>query len=131
MATPSPPPSFLFLTRTVARVLFALPFIASGVLHLVNAGAMAPSVPAPGGVFWVYLTGVALLAGGVGVLTRRLGMWAALGLAVLLLLFIATIHLPALARPDARQMALVHLIKDTGLLGGALTWAGLLASNEQ
>jgi putative oxidoreductase len=131
VATPVPPPSFLFLTRSVARVLFALPFIAAGVLHLANAGAMAGAVPVAGGVFWVYLTGAALAAGGVGILTRRLGCWAALGLAVLLLLFILTIHLPALARPEMRPTALANLIKDTGLLAGALTWAGLLASNEQ
>ena len=36
-----------------------------------------------------------------------------------------------LAHAATRQMALGNLIKDTALLGGAPTGAGLLASNEQ
>ncbi len=131
MATPAPPPIFLFLTRTVARVLFALPFIASGIVHFVSGPKMAAAVPVPGGLFWVYFVGAALLAAGIGIMTRWLGMWAALGLAVLLVTFIVTIHLPGLSNPAMRQMALSGLIKDTALLGGALTWAGMLASNEQ
>ncbi len=58
-------------------------------------------------------------------------MWAALGLAILLLTFIVAVHLPGLGNPAMRDMAMSGLIKDTALLGGALTWAGLLASNEQ
>ncbi|HTE50865.1 MAG TPA: DoxX family membrane protein [Kofleriaceae bacterium] len=131
MTTASPPPAFLFLTRTVARVLFALPFIASGLFHFIKASEMAPAVPIPGGVVWVYVTGAGLLAGGLGVLFRWLGMWGALGLALLLILFILTVHLPALGNPAMRQMAMAGVLKDTGLLGGALTWAGILASNEQ
>jgi uncharacterized membrane protein len=131
MTTPSPPPLFLFVTRTVARVLFALPFLVFGLLHFVYAGQMAGAVPVPGGVVWVYLTGAGLVAGGLGVLTRWLGMWAALGLAVLLLTFIAAVHVPALRVPEMQQMATINLLKDTALLAGALTWAGRLASNEQ
>jgi len=131
MATPAPPPSFLFLTRTVARVLFALPFIAAGLVHLARGDEMAAAVPVSGGLFWVYLTGVALVLAGLCIMTRWLGMWAALGLAVLLATFIVTIHLPGLGDPAMRAMAMSGLIKDTALMGGALTWAGLLASNEQ
>ncbi len=47
MATPAPTPSFLFVTRTVARVLFALPFIVSGILHFVSGAKMAAAVPVP------------------------------------------------------------------------------------
>jgi putative oxidoreductase len=131
MPTPSPPPVFLFATRTVARFLFALPFVASGIVHFALGGEMAAMVPVAGGVAWVYLTGAALIAAGIGIATRRLGMWAALGLSLLLLTFIVAVHLPGLTHAATRQMALGNLIKDTALLGGALTWAGLLASNEQ
>jgi uncharacterized membrane protein YphA (DoxX/SURF4 family) len=133
MPTPAPPPSFLFVTQTLARVLFALPFVASGLIHFLRAEAMAGAVPVPvpGGLFWVYFTGAALVAAGVGIATRWLGTWAALGLALLLLFFIFTVHIPGLGSSKTLSMALGHLIKDTALLGGALTWAGLLASNEQ
>jgi hypothetical protein len=33
MPTPAPPPLFLFVTQTLARVLFALPFVASGLIR--------------------------------------------------------------------------------------------------
>ena len=131
MATPTPPPAFFLVTRTVARALFAVPFVASGIFHLIKAEGMAPAVPIPGGAVWIYVTGAALLAGGIGVMTRILGLWAALGLALLLLLFILTVHVPALGDPATRQTAMVGVLKDIGLLGGALTWAGLLAGNEQ
>jgi putative oxidoreductase len=131
VATPSPPPAFLFATRAVARLLFALPFIAAGAVHFIAGREMAGAVPVPGGVVWVYLTGAAMIAAGVGIATRRLGMWAALGLSLLLVTFIVTVHLPGLAHAATRHMAMGNLIKDTALLGGALTWAGLLASNEQ
>jgi putative oxidoreductase len=131
MPTPTPPPSFLFVTRTLARLLFALPFVASGLIHFVRADDMAGAVPVAGGIFWVYFTGAALIAAGIGIATRRLGTWAALGLALLLLFFIFTIHVPGLSSPKAQSAALGQLLKDLALLGGALTWAGLLASSEQ
>ena len=65
MATPAPPPIFLFVTRTVARVLFALPFIASGLVHFARGDEMAAAVPVSGGLFWVYLTGVAMVLAGL------------------------------------------------------------------
>lgn len=114
------------VTSTGARVAFALPFAVFGVFHLTNAGAMSKMVPLPGAVFLVYLTGLALIAGSVGVLTKTLGKWAALGLAALLASFIAFIHLPGLGNPQMGQMAMTNLLKDTALLGGALAWAGIL-----
>ena len=119
------------LTTTVARVLFAVPFAVSGLFHFTNARAMAGVVPVPGGVFWVYFTGLALLAGSLGLVTKRLGQWAALGLALLMLTFVATIHVPHLADPEMAQMAMSGLLKDLGLSGGALTWAGILASEPR
>jgi putative oxidoreductase len=129
--TPMPPPAFYFVTRSVARVLFALPFVASGIIHFARAEEMAAAVPIPGGIVWVYITGAAMIAAGIGLLTRKFGTWSALVLALLLVTFIVTMHLPGLARSEMRFEALMNLIKDTGLLAGALTWAGLLASNEQ
>jgi hypothetical protein len=69
------------LTTTIARVLFALPFALFGISHLFNGRAMAGYVPVPGGIFWVYFTGLAMIAASIGLLTKILGKWAALGLA--------------------------------------------------
>jgi uncharacterized membrane protein YphA (DoxX/SURF4 family) len=114
------------LTTHVARGAFAVPFLVFGLFHFANANAMAGIVPVPGGVFWVYVTGAALVAGGLGILLNRLGQWAALGLAALLLTFILGVHLPGLWNPAMQQMSTIGLLKDISLLGGALTWAGLL-----
>lgn len=119
------------LLTGAGRIAFAAPFAVFGVLHLMNAEAMAGMVPVPGGVFWIYLTGLALLAGAVGLGARVLGSWAALGLAALLGVFILTLHLPGLGDPQTRQMALTSGLKDLALLGGALTWAGILRAERR
>ena len=113
------------MTGPVARLLFVVPFAVSGLFHLANARAMAGMVPVPAGVFWVYFTGVALLAGAAGVASGRLGQWAGLGLAALMVTFVAAIHVPGLGNPETQQMAMAGLLKDLGLAGGALTWAGI------
>lgn len=50
------------LTSKISRYLYAIPFILFGVFHFLGAGDMAGMVPIPGGVFWVYLTGLAIPA---------------------------------------------------------------------
>ncbi len=114
------------LTTTVARWVFALPFAAFGVLHFAAGEAMAGMVPVPGGVVWIYATGAALVAGSAGIITGRLGKWAAYGIALLMLTFIVGVHIPGLGNPETQQMAIGGLLKDLALMGGALTWAGIL-----
>ena len=111
------------------RITFALPFAVFGLFHFSGAQAMAGMVPIPGGVFWVYFTGVALIAGAVGLLSGILGRWAALGLALLMALFAFTVHLPNLGNPQLGQIAMISLLKDLALMGGALTWAARLGRN--
>jgi uncharacterized membrane protein len=117
------------VTGPIARGLLALPFIVSGAMHFVAGAQMAAIVPSwlPGGVLWVYLTGLALVAGGVGLWTRRLAMPAALGLAALMVVFALTVHLPLLGNEAMRQMAMVGFLKDLGLAGGLLAFAGARA----
>jgi uncharacterized membrane protein YphA (DoxX/SURF4 family) len=107
----------------LGRALFGLPFAVFGINHVLHAQAMAGMVPVPGGVFWIYLTGAALIAAAVGILTGILARWAALGLALLLLTFVALIHIPGLARPEMAQLAMANLLKDLALAGGALIFA--------
>ncbi|HWB78132.1 MAG TPA: hypothetical protein VG755_24375, partial [Nannocystaceae bacterium] len=78
----------------------------------------------PGGVFWVYLTGAALIAGGVGLWTRRFAVPAALGLALLMATFVLTVHIPGLGDPATSQYSTIALLKDLALAGGLLAFAG-------
>ncbi len=113
------------LTTTVARVLFALPFGIFGFFHFANGSAMAGYVPSfiPGGVLWVYLTGLALVLACISIIIQKYMKWSCMMLAVMLALFILLIHLPgAMAGNEASVPA---FLKDLGLTGGALTYAGL------
>ena len=87
---------------------------------------MVPSF-IPGGIFWVYLTGVALIAAAISFLTGKQTRIAGILLAVFLLLVVFTVHLPSvLNAPDAKaaRFPLTDLIKDTALAAAALIIAG-------
>src|SRR6187401_1093187 len=73
-------PGLSVLTGPVARGLFGLPFVLFGAMHFAAGSAMASAVPSwvpGGGTLWVYLTGIALVAGGIGLWTRRFAVPAA------------------------------------------------------
>lgn len=56
------------LSLSLFRIIFAIPFGVFGVMHLMAADKMQGIVPAyvPGGVIWVYITGVLLILGAAG-----------------------------------------------------------------
>ena len=111
---------------TLGRIVLSVPFIVFGVNHLLNAQAMKGLVPSfvPGGIFWVYFTGLALIAAGVAIIAQKYAKLAGLLLAGLLLTFIVTLHLPGLFVQQTQQMSMVGLLKDAALAGGVLLAAG-------
>ena len=121
------------LTTTVARVLYALPFAVFGFLHFVNAQAMKNYVPSffPAPRLLVYFTGAAMIAASVGILTKIQARLACLLLALLLGIFVVTMHVPGLFNPKMTHMALTSLLKDTSLAGAALLLAGIFSSEKK
>lgn len=118
---------------TVGRYLYAIPFAIFGLFHFMNASAMAGMVPIPGGVFWIYLTGVALLAASLAFMTGKMASLAGALLGLMLLIFALSIHLPAVINaPDqaAMQTSMTNMLKDTALAGAAWVLAGVFASAE-
>ena len=115
------------LTTTVARYLYAIPFGIFGVMHFINGSAMAGYVPSfiPGGVFWVYLVGVALIAACVSIIIGKYTKMACLLLALLLIIFVLTMHLPGVLNEATMQASMPMLLKDAALAGAAL----ILANN--
>ncbi len=107
------------LTITIGKYLFAIPFFVFGVFHLMDAQGMAGMVPGfiPGGVFWVYLTGLALIAAAVSVFLNQKVVLAMQLLALMLIIFVLTIHLPATINSMDNAP---NLLKDLSLAGGAL-----------
>jgi len=112
------------LSNGLLRVLFAIPFAVFGVMHLMNAAAMQGLVPAyvPGAVIWVYVTGVLLIAGAIGFILNKSVQMASYVLGALMLIFILTIHLPAVLGGDQNSMG--SLLKDFALMAGALLIGG-------
>jgi uncharacterized membrane protein len=119
-------------TQSIYRigvVLYALVIGFFGVNHFLNGTGFQNTIPSfiPYHIFWVYLTGAALIAAAISFLTGKYTRAAGLFLALFLLVIVFTIHLPAMMRSEGSpiiSIALTNLIKDTGLAGAALMIAG-------
>ena len=111
------------LTETIARYVFAVPFGVFGLSHFVGPSELAGLVPIPGGVIWVYVTGVAFLAACVSIILQRYTRWACLLLALLLITFVLTVHLPGVIGDPENSRVMRTLLKDIALAGGALILA--------
>ena len=110
----------------LGRILFALPMLVFGFFHIVGADKMTGMVPTwiPGGVLWVYVSGLGLLAAGVAILLGKQVRLACQLLALMMIIFVVTIHLPGMmAGGDGAQLSLLSILKDTAIAGGALILA--------
>ena len=108
----------------IARVLFALLFISSGLSHLTKVEAMSgyaqfKKVPAP--KLAVIVTGIMIILGGLYV---ALGVYADLGalfLAIFLLLTAFMMHnFWTISDPQAKQGETINFFKNLSLAGAAL-----------
>ena len=106
------------------KYLLAIPMAIFGLFHFISGPAMAGMVPPaiPGGVLWVYLTGIALVAAAAAILSDKMAKLASVLLAALLLVFVLVIHLKGAMAGD--QAATASLLKDIAIAGGALVFAG-------
>jgi len=115
----------------VGRYLYAIPMAIFGVLHFMNGSMMAGMVPIPGGVIWVYLVGVALIAAAVAILAGQQAVLATRLLGLMLLIFALSIHLPAvMAGGDGMAGGMTMMLKDTALAGAAFILSGVLGAEE-
>lgn len=115
--------TIIFNISKIGKYLYAIPMVIFGLFHFLNASAMAGMVPIPGGIFWIYFTGLSLMLAGVSIIIQKLDEWSSFLLAVLLLVFVLSIHLPGvLAGGEMAQMHLTNLLKDLALAGGALIY---------
>jgi putative oxidoreductase len=117
---------------TISRigvVLYALVIGYFGVNHFLVGKTMVNYVPSfiPGGAFWVYLTGLALILAAISFLIGKSTQLAGILLAIFLLLIVFTIHLPSVIHAPDHQAVIApmtNLVKDTGLAAAALIIAG-------
>jgi putative oxidoreductase len=113
----------------IGTILYALVIGFFGVNHFLHGTGFQNTVPSfiPGSLFWVYLTGAALIAASISFLTGKLTRLAGILLALFLIIIVLTVHLPALMHTEggsAVSLPLINLVKDTGLAAAALIIAG-------
>ena len=105
----------------IGRILFALPFGIIGLNHFlmtnVFLGMMSSFIP--GGAYTILMTGTLLILASISIIFNKYVKIVCFVLAGLLFIFIATIHIPGLFTANS-ELALIELLKDTGLMGGAL-----------
>ncbi len=107
---------------TAGRMLYAIPFAIFSLFHFMNAEGMSGMVPVPGGIFWVYLTGVAMLAAAVSIIIKKKSALATLLLGILLIVYALSIQLPMVL--GGNEMAMGQVLKDFALAGAAFYYSG-------
>jgi putative oxidoreductase len=111
---------------TLGRILFSLPFAFQGINHFLMMdyylGMLTSFIPKTG--FVMILTGIMLIAASISILTSKLVRLSAILLAILLFIFIVTIHIPHLINGYDTTATLIALMKDVSLMGGSLMIAG-------
>jgi uncharacterized membrane protein len=113
----------------VAIYLLSIVMIIFGIYHFMEPHAMLVFVPTniPGGIAWVYVVGVAFILAALAFITNKFVKLAGYSLALLLIIFVLTIHLPNYNHAgdvEMRQNALINMLKDTALAAFALHIAG-------
>jgi len=120
---------------TIGRILFALPFGIIGLNHffMTNTFLGMMSSFLPEGGYTIMLTGVFLIAASILIILNKFVKVVCFSLAGLLFLFIVTIHIPHLFSADSAVMqeGLFGLLKDVGLMGGALIIAAHYHPEEE
>ncbi|MBO9153151.1 DoxX family protein [Chitinophaga sp. GCM10012297] len=102
-----------------AVVLFALVWLYFGINHLVNADTLASMASTvPGGTFWIYFTGACMILAGISMIWGKWTRPACYLLALMLLIFIVVIHIPALNKGNV--YAPFNILKDLGLLAASV-----------
>ena len=116
---------------TIGRILFALPFLVMGINHFIMLDVFTGMLSSfiPGGGYTILLTGAFLIVASVALMINKWVPVICYLLAAMLFIFIVTIHIPGFFDPDMTQghvveVHLMNMLKDIGLMGGALLIAG-------
>jgi len=114
--------------HTVSRIaiyILSIVMIAFGIYHFLHPKNLIIYLPQfiPGGLAWIYIVGSAFILAAIAFIINRMARLAGYLLAIMLFVFVLTIHLPNyLHAGDAemRQLALISLLKDLALGAFAL-----------
>ena len=106
----------------VGRILFAIVLLPFGLSHFSMAEKAPEMLPAflPFPLFWVYFSGVALVAAALCIAFNRMVRPACFGFAAFLVLVIGMIHVPMLMAGVDTIHTVGNLLRDIALLGASL-----------
>lgn len=116
----------------LGKYLFAVPFAVFGIMHLMNAEAMAGMAPFGGSII-IYITGLCLIAATVSIIIGKYDKLATALLGLFMLLTALLVHAKGLsgaASPEASAAAMSGLLKDLMLAGAAWMYSASLSKDN-
>jgi putative oxidoreductase len=118
---------------TIGRILFAIPFALFGINHFIMMdyyiGMLTSFIPHS--AYMIILTGIMLIAASISIILKKYVKLSTIMLAILLFIFIVTIHIPHLLHDTDKTLTIVALLKDISLMGGSLMIAGIYSEEEK
>jgi len=113
--------------KKLGKWLFILPFAAFGFLHFGPLEFSLTYIPSylPFPAFWVYFTGICLLAFTLSAILKKLDGLSSFLLGDMLLLFVVLVHIPKAIEGDFLQV--IATFRDTAMAGAAFIYATTMA----
>ena len=113
----------------IGRILFGIPFAFLGLGHFIELDVFTAEFTSfiPIGPYSIILTGIFLIAASVSIIANKFIQVSTISLALLLFVFIVTIHVPNYFNGNDTQQAfaIMAMLKDISLMGGSLIVAGV------
>jgi putative oxidoreductase len=112
----------------LGKYLFAVPFAVFGIMHLMNAEAMAGMAPFGGSII-IYITGLCLIAATVSIIIGKYDKLATALLGLFMLLTALLVHAKVMA-DGSDPSAMGNLLKDLALAGAAWMYSASLSKDN-
>jgi uncharacterized membrane protein len=111
----------------LSNLCVAVPLAVFGAEHLSGARFIMLAVPSymPWPLFWAYFVGLALLSASLSIATKIQVRWSGLLFGIMMILFVAMVHLPRVLANPKDRFAWVIVFREMSFAGGA--W--ILAAN--
>jgi putative oxidoreductase len=109
----------------IAIYMLSVVLIIFGIFHFMYPHDLMVYVPSYliGGIIWAYIVGAAFVLVGLSFLTNQFVKFTGYLLALMLIIFILTIHVPNYLNAgdkEMQQLALISILKDLAITGFAL-----------
>ena len=110
----------LISAKKICKVAYFIPLVLFGVFHLIAPVYFEFMVPKfiPGGIFWVYFSGIALTAAGSAIILNIIPQIACFCLLIFVLTFILTVDVPGMVFGKDNFRFIISFLKDISLLSG-------------